>query len=103
MEEMNPENWNEARYKELNTYFRIKIEHMLRTDTHMQEQLEQNPKLELADLVAHFSEEDQERWKEFIALDQQKMKVDMWNHLNGTGTRYEPGIGFTSTEDDTTW
>lgn len=93
------ENWDAARYKELNTYFRIKIDHMLRTNPELQEQLN----MQLSDLVNQFSDDDRERWEEFIYLDKLKMQVDMWNHLNGNGTRYQPGLGFTNPEDDTTW
>ena len=103
MENHNLENWNAERYKELNTYFRIKIDHMLRTDPKLQARLQEQANMQLSDLVNQFSEDDQERWEEFIQLDKLKMQVDMWNHLNGNGTRYQPGLGFTNPEDDTTW
>ncbi|GHA60442.1 hypothetical protein [Pontibacter akesuensis] len=103
MENQNLENWDADRYKELNTYFRIKIDHMLRTDPELQARLQEQANMQLSDLVNQFSEDDQERWEEFIRLDKQKMQVDMWNHLNGNGTRYQPGLGFTNPEDDTTW
>ncbi|MDX5421218.1 MAG: hypothetical protein LPK14_03115 [Hymenobacteraceae bacterium] len=103
MNNINLENWDEQRYKELNTYFRIKIEHMLSQNAALKERLEETNKLQLSDLVAQFSADDKERWAEFLELDQLKMQVDMWNHLHGHGTRYEPGLGFTNTEDDTTW
>ncbi|MBC5991405.1 hypothetical protein [Pontibacter cellulosilyticus] len=103
MDMKNLENWDEERYKELNTYFRIKIEQMLRTNTELQEQLQQSSKLHLHDLVAYFSEDDQERWQEFLELDQLKMQKDMWDHLHGKGTRFKPGEGFVNPDDDTTW
>ncbi|WP_347159091.1 hypothetical protein [Pontibacter chitinilyticus] len=99
---MNLENWDAERYQELNTYFRIKIDHLLRTDPHLQEQLQLHNNLPLPELVAQLSEEDQARWEEFLVLDRLKLQADMWNHLNGTGPRYQPGLGFTSPED-TTW
>lgn len=91
-------NWDEQAYKELNTYFKIKIELMLQKNP----ELTANS-LELEELVAQFNEEDQERWAEFLKLDKQKMEIDMWNHLNGNGTRFQPGIGFVNPDDDTTW
>ncbi|GAB3195251.1 hypothetical protein ABID22_003617 [Pontibacter aydingkolensis] len=103
MDMMNLDNWDEERYKELNTYFRIRIEQMLRTDTLLQEQMQQSDKLHLHDLVAYFSDDDKERWEEFMALDQLKMQKDMWDHLHGKGTRFKPGQGFVNPDDDTTW
>lgn len=100
---MNLENWNEERYKELNTYFRIIIEQMLRTNSSLVERQQQDTKMDLEELVAHFSEDDQERWAEFLELDKLKMQVDMWNHLNGNGTRFQPGVGFINPDEDTTW
>lgn len=103
MTEMNLENWDEERYKELNTYFRIIIEQMLRTDPELQEELKQKENLHLSELVAHFSEDDKERWEEFMELDKLKMQKDMWDHLHGRGTRFRPGEGFVNPDDDTTW
>ncbi|MCC9136051.1 hypothetical protein ACFSKU_16390 [Pontibacter silvestris] len=102
MENKDLENWNEERYKELNTYFRIKIELLLRTNPHLKDQMQQGHNLKLNDLVMQLSEEDKQRWEEFIVLDKIKLEVDMWNHLNGTGPGYQPGIGFINPED-TTW
>lgn len=99
---MKLEHWDEARYKELNTYFRIRIEQMLRQDEQLKEQLERGRNLQVKDIVAQMNEDDQERWEEFIYLDKLKLEVDMWNHLHGRGTPYQPGTGFTSPED-TTW
>lgn len=98
---MNLENWDEERYKELNTYFRIRIEQMLRTNPELQQQ--QSGNLHLNDLVSYFSEDDKERWEEFMALDKLKMQKDMWDHLHGKGTRFMPGEGFVNPDDDTTW
>ncbi|WP_337068663.1 hypothetical protein, partial [Pontibacter sp. 13R65] len=95
MKNANLENWDEDRYKELNTYFRIKIDLLLRTEPHWQQQ----NNLQLSDLVAQFDEEDQQRWKEFIMLDKLKLEADMWNHLNGEGPRFRPGFGFSNPED----
>ncbi|QCR23523.1 hypothetical protein [Pontibacter sp. SGAir0037] len=97
------ENWNEERYKELNTYFRIKIEHMLRTDPQLQEWQQEGRKIDLKEMMAQFPKEDQERWQEFLELDQLKMQVDIWNHLNGKGIPYQPGFGFSNHEGDTSW
>ncbi|WP_187261477.1 hypothetical protein [Pontibacter beigongshangensis] len=91
------ENWDEARYKELNTYFRIRIELLLRSDP----QLQQNGNLQLSDLVAYFDEDDRQRWDEFLVLDKQKLEADMWNYLHGEGPRFRPGFGFSSPEDAT--
>ncbi|AKD04186.1 hypothetical protein POKO110462_11460 [Pontibacter korlensis] len=102
MENPNLENWDEERYKELNTYFRIKIELMLRTNPHLLAQ-QQESTLHLRELVAEFNEGDKERWDEFMRLDKLKLEADMWDHLHGKGTRYRPGLGFTNPEDDTTW
>ncbi|WP_299762551.1 hypothetical protein [uncultured Pontibacter sp.] len=102
MENPHLENWDETRYKELNTYFRIKIEHMLRTNPHLVAQ-QQESSIHLQELIAEFGEDDKERWAEFIRLDKLKMEADMWDHLHGRGSRFRPGLGFTSANDDTTW
>ncbi len=99
---MNLEHWDEARYKELNTYFRIKIEQLLRQDEQLRENLVPKKNLDVQDIVAQMHEDDQERWEEFMMLDKLKLEVDMWNHLHGNGTPYQPGFGFNSPED-TTW
>lgn len=62
MENLNLDEWDEERYKELNTYFRIRIEQMLRQDDQLKNQLEQGTKLEVRDIVAHMNDDDQERW-----------------------------------------
>ncbi len=100
---MNLDNWDEERYKELNTYFRIIIEQMLRTNTDLKEKMQQGSNLQLNDLVAQFHEDDKERWIEFLDLDKIKMQIDIWDHLHGRGTRFKPGEGFVNPEDDTTW
>ena len=96
------ENGDEARYKELNTYFRIRIEQLLRQDEYLKDKLKQGHNLQVKDIVAHMSADDQERWQEFLELDQLKMQADIWNHLHGRGTPYQPGTGFSNPED-TTW
>ncbi|MCX2740743.1 hypothetical protein [Pontibacter anaerobius] len=103
MENPNLENWDEARYKELNTYFRIKIEQMLQTNPNLLAQQQESSTLHLQQLVAEFGEEDKERWEEFIRLDKLKMEAAMWDHLHGRGSRYRPGIGFTNPDQDTSW
>lgn len=95
-------NWDEERYKELNIYFRIRIEQMLRHDEYLKERLEQGKNLQIKDIVAQMHEDDRERWDEFLKLDQQKLQADMWNHLHGRGTPFRPGTGFSNPED-TTW
>lgn len=102
LEHMNLDNRGEERYKELNTYFRIKIDQLLRQDEQLKEQLEQSSKLQINDIVTQMNEADQERWTEFLKLDKLKLEVDMWNHLHGIGTPFQPGLGFNSPED-TTW
>ncbi|TXK37003.1 hypothetical protein FVR03_16105 [Pontibacter qinzhouensis] len=92
------ENWDEARYKELNTYFRIKIELLLQANPH----LLRDKNLSLSDLVAEFGEEDKQRWQEFMQLDKLKLEADMWRHLHGEGSGFKPGFGFTNPED-VTW
>lgn len=99
---MKLENWDEERYKELNTYFRIKIDQLLRQDGQLKQQLEQGSNLQVKDIVAQMNDDDQERWEEFLKLDKLKLEVDMWNHLHGIGTPFQPGFGFNSPED-TTW
>ncbi|WP_266205141.1 hypothetical protein [Pontibacter kalidii] len=103
MENPNLENWDEARYKELNTYFRIKIELMLRTNPHLVAQQQESSNMHLQELLNEFDADDRERWEEFIQLDKLKLEADMWDHLHGRGTRFRPGLGFTNPDDDTTW
>ena len=102
MENIDLGNWDEERYKELNTYFRIIIEQMLRHHEQLKEQVEQGRSLEMKDIVAQMNTDDQERGEEFIHLDKLKMEVDIWNHLHGKGTPFKPGTGFNKPED-TTW
>jgi hypothetical protein len=96
------EQWNEERYRELNTYFKIRVEQLLQQNENLRAQVANRNDLQLSDFVAHMTEHDQERWDEFIQLDKLKFEIDMWNHLNGKGTPYQPGIGFNS-PGDTSW
>lgn len=96
------ENWDEERYKDLNVYFRIRIEQLLRQDTYLLEKMKMGNNLQVNDIVTQMNQDDQERWEEFLILDQQKLQVDMWNHLHGRGTPFRPGSGFSNPED-TTW
>ncbi|PRY12410.1 hypothetical protein CLV24_108154 [Pontibacter ummariensis] len=99
MENPHLENWDEEKYTHLNTYFRIRIEQLLRQDPELQQLLEQN-KAQLQDVVNSMNEDDQERWQEFVELDQQKLQIDMWNHLHGIGTPYNPRTGFRGPDAD---
>lgn len=101
MEKMNLEDWNEERYKDLNTYFRIRIEQLLKQDEQLRDQMESGVDLELKDIIKQMGEEDKERWDEFILLDKLKLQVDVWNHLHGIGTPFKPGTGFHRPEDST--
>lgn len=103
MENPNLEHWDEARYKELNIYFRIKIERLLHTNPQLLAQQQEKGTMPLQQLVDEFSADDRERWQEFLHLDKLKMEIDLWDHLHGRGTRYRPGLGFTNPDDDTTW
>lgn len=88
------ENWDEDRYLELNTYFRVKIQGMVDSDPYIKELIQQEPGLQLQDLIDRMSDEDQELWKEFIRLDRIKLHIDMQNHLEGKGTPFSPRTGF---------
>jgi hypothetical protein len=101
MEQNEPENWDEARYKELNIYFRIRIEQLLKQDTFLLQQQELGKELHLRDIVLQMNPGDRELWEEFLMLDQQKLQVDIWNHLHGKGTPFKPGTGFNNPEDST--
>ncbi|WP_299985655.1 hypothetical protein [uncultured Pontibacter sp.] len=96
------ESWDEARYIELNTYFRIKIQGMVDSDPYIRELQKAEGGLQLADLIDRMSENDQELWAEFIRLDRIKLHLDMQNHLEGRGTPYTPRYGFggSSEEED---
>lgn len=97
--------WDHARYLELNTYFRVKIQGMVDSDPYIKELIQEKPGLQLQDLIGRMSERDQELWGEFMELDRIKLHIDMQNHLEGKGTPYSPQKGFGSnlpdTDDDT--
>lgn len=89
-------NWDEERYLELNSYFRVKIQSMMDGDPYIKELVRQEKGLQLQDLVDRMSDQDQQLWDEFIYLDRIKLHQDMRNHLEGRGTPYKPGRGFGS-------
>lgn len=97
------EQWDEERYLELNTYFKIKIQGMVDSDPYIRDLQQQEGGLQLSDLIDRMSGQDQELWAEFIRLDRIKLHRDMHNHLAGKGTPYTPRYGFGGTpenEDD---
>jgi chemotaxis response regulator CheB len=94
------ENWDEARYKELNNFFRMRIQDMVDADPHIKELMEQDNGLQLQDIIANLAPHEQEMWQEFIYLDKLKLQIDMYNHLHGKGTPYNPLTGFANEEDD---
>ncbi|MDX5417940.1 MAG: hypothetical protein LPK09_01900 [Hymenobacteraceae bacterium] len=94
------EQWDEERYMELNTYFRVKIQSMVDSDPYIKELLKQESGLQLQDLIDRMSERDQELWVEFIRLDRIKLHIDMQNHLEGRGTPYNPQKGFGNRSTD---
>ncbi|PKV75745.1 hypothetical protein [Pontibacter ramchanderi] len=94
------EHWDEDRYQELNTYFKVKIQHMLDSDPYIRDLQGQKNGLQLSDLIDRMSEREQELWSEFIRLDRIKLHRDMQNHLEGKGTPYSPQKGFGGSTDD---
>ncbi|MBX0332857.1 hypothetical protein K3G39_06375 [Pontibacter sp. HSC-14F20] len=98
MQEM--EHWDEDRYMELNTYFRVKIQGMIDSDPYIQDLQKSEGGLQLTDLISRMSATDQERWEEFIQLDRIKLYLDMQNHLEGKGTPYTPRHGFGNSSAD---
>lgn len=94
------EHWDEDRYMELNTYFRIKIQGMVDSDPYIRDLQKSEDGLQLADLINRMSDSDQELWKEFIKLDRIKLHLDMQNHLEGKGTPYTLRHGFGSASSD---
>lgn len=94
------EQWDEDRYMELNTYFRVKIQGMVDSDPYIRDLQKQKEGLQLHDLIDRMSEQDQELWAEFIRLDRIKLHIDMQNHLEGKGTPYDPRSGFGGNKSD---
>ncbi|MCP2045147.1 hypothetical protein [Pontibacter sp. HSC-36F09] len=96
------EYWDEDRYMELNTYFRIKIQGMVDSDPYIRDLQKSEDGLQLTDLINRMSDSDQKIWEEFIKLDRIKLHLDMQNHLEGKGTPYTPrhGFGGASSEAD---
>ncbi|RNI27563.1 hypothetical protein EFA69_15675 [Rufibacter immobilis] len=86
--------WNEARYRELNAYFRERIQQLLGADPHLQKQVAEGKSIQLEELVESMTLNDQLLWKEFLALDQQKMHQDLQNHLEGKGSPLHDQSGF---------
>ncbi|WP_210488868.1 hypothetical protein [Rufibacter aurantiacus] len=86
--------WDEDRYRELNGYFREKIQHQLSTDPHLQKQIAEGKSLDLTEIVESLTLNDQVLWKEFMHLDQLKMHRDLQNHLEGKGNPLHDKSGF---------
>ncbi|GGK68622.1 hypothetical protein ACD591_17250 [Rufibacter glacialis] len=86
--------WDADRYKELNIYFREKIQHLLSTDPHLQKQVSAGKSVQLEELVESMTLNDQLLWEEFLQLDQQKMHQDLQNHLEGKGDPLHDQSGF---------
>ncbi len=95
MEKINLAEWDEDRYLELNTYFRIMIQRIVDSDPHIKQLQQQDQGLELQDLIDRMSERDQLLWEEFLKLDKIKLHQDMIDHLEGRNTSYKPQSGFT--------
>lgn len=100
MDRENLENWDEERYLELNSYFRVRIQILLDTDPHLKQLLLQKQSLQLSDLIDQLSNEDKAMWREFLQLDSIKLHIDMRNHLEGKGTPFNPRDGFANPDDD---
>jgi hypothetical protein len=100
MDSKDLEDWDEARYLELNSYFRVRIQILLDADPHIKQLMEEQRSLQLSDLINQLSEEDQQLWHEFLQLDSIKLHIDMRNHLEGKGTPYNPRDGFASSDDE---
>ncbi|KAA3438230.1 hypothetical protein [Rufibacter hautae] len=86
--------WNADHYKELNGYFREKIQHQLTTDPHLQKQVAEGKSLQLSEIVESMTLNDQVLWKEFLHLDQIKMHQDLQNHFEGKGAPLHDKSGF---------
>ena len=86
--------WDEERYIELNTYFRVRIQGLVDSDPYIKQLIDSEESLQLQDLIERMSVKDQGLWKEFIELDRLKLYQDMRDHLEGRGTPYSPQKGF---------
>ncbi|MBC5773236.1 hypothetical protein H8S95_04100 [Pontibacter sp. KCTC 32443] len=100
MENINLNDWDEARYLELNAYFRVRIQVLVDSDPYIREMMEQEKSMQLKDLIDRLSDEDQQLWHEFLRLDSIKLHRDMKNHLEGKGTPYNPRDGFSGSVSD---
>lgn len=100
MEEPNLNEWDEERYRELNSYFRIRIQVLVDSDPVIKGMVQQGKSMQLSDLINQLSDDDQQLWHEFIKLDAIKLHLDMQNHLEGKGTPYNPRDGFNSSAED---
>ncbi|AKQ45629.1 hypothetical protein TH63_08155 [Rufibacter radiotolerans] len=94
--------WNEERYIELNTYFRVRIQQLLETDPHLQKQVADGASLQLAEIIECMTLNDQVAWQEFLELDQIKMHRDLQNHLEGKGAPLDSKTGFYRTPQNGT-
>jgi hypothetical protein len=107
MEKPDLRDWDAARYKELNEYFRVRIRTMLESDPYLQELVEVNKSLELEQLIERMSFKDQNLWEEFIKLDQLKFHQHLYDHFEGKGRPYNSRTGFNNSElpgdDNSTW
>lgn len=74
-----------AKHQELNLYFKQKIRELLEANPQLNQKTAAGHSLELDELVECMPLQDQLRWKEFLELDQQKLNIDLQNHLEGTG------------------
>lgn len=74
-----------TKYQELNLYFKQKIRELLESDPQLTNRTAAGESLDLNEIVECMTLNDQLRWKEFLALDQQKMNIDLQNHLEGKG------------------
>ena len=100
MTQQESNNWDEARYRELNTYFRVNINILLDSDPYIKDMLADKKSLQLESLIERMSVRDQQLWKEFLELDRIKLHMDMQDHLEGKGKPYTPRSGFGNTTLD---
>lgn len=100
MEDINLNDWDEARYLELNSYFRVRIQVLIDSDPYIKELIASGKEMQLSDLIDQLSEEDQAQWQEFMKLDTIKLYHDMRNHLEGKGKPYNPRDGFAGSQED---